>query len=118
MKTFQDLKFKPHPNDQEKGKMAQLFFSNGYGVSVVRFRNRSPNPVDALITSLCAAANGSAQYGYGSYTKSEKEWELAVLKGNKKKWDICYTTPITSDVIGFLSVAKVTQVMKKVQGLK
>jgi hypothetical protein len=63
-------------------------FPNGYGVSVVRH-----------------------QYSYGG---KRGLYELAVLDN---KGDLCYTTPITSDVEGYLSPEKVTQLMRAVQEL-
>ena len=94
MKTFKDLDFQTHPN--ANGLQATHFFPNGYGVSVVRFK-----------------AGGI----YGSYTNGESDWELAVLKGNKKKWSLTYNTPITEDVLGYLSEKDVTDTMKKIQSL-
>lgn len=41
MKTFEDLKFEPHKTGN--GLMARLFFPNGYGVSVVRFKLAGPH---------------------------------------------------------------------------
>lgn len=96
MKTFKDLKFEPHPIDID-GLRAVMMFENGYGVSVVQFK------VDGR---------------FGSYTSNEDEWELAVLKGNEKKWAITYDTPITDDVIGYLSAKKVSKIMKQVQSLR
>ena len=59
-------------------KRAQLHFSNGYGASVI-----------------------TGQYAYGG---SEGLYELAVLQGE----EICYDTPITDDVIGYLTPSDVT----------
>ncbi|AUS02117.1 hypothetical protein NVP2095A_36 [Vibrio phage 2.095.A._10N.286.46.E10] len=67
------------------GVMSRISFSNGYGVSVVMF-------------------NGS--YGY-----EDGLFELAILKGD----DICYSTGITSDVIGYLSPNDVSDIMRRVQ---
>jgi len=94
MKTFKDIEFQPH--SMGDGFMGKIFFDNGYGVSVVRFKiyNR-----------------------YSSYTNNENEWEVAVLFGNEKKWELTYNTPITNDVIGWLSEEDVTEIMKKVQEL-
>jgi hypothetical protein len=94
LKTFKDLNFRPHPAGY--GKAARLFFDNGYGVSVVRFRT---------IFGL----------GYGSYTNNELEWELAVLHGDEGNAELCYASPITNDVIGHLTANQVTKVMKRVQ---
>ena len=90
MKTFKDLKFEPHPIGN--GKQARMFFKNGYGISVVRF-NRS-------------------------YTSSDADWEIAVLFGNAEKSSLTYNTPITNDVIGWLSDDGVTKVMEQIQALK
>lgn len=98
MKTFKDLVFKPHTAGQ--GLRATCFFDNGYGVSVVRF--------------------GMPGFPgmYGSYTSNEHEWELAVLFGDDKDWELTYNTPITDDVIGYISDKEVTKIMKQVQKLK
>ena len=95
-KTFKDLIFKPHTAGE--GLQATMLFKNGYGVSVIRFKIGS--------------------YGYGSYTSNENEWELAVLFGTEDDYDLCYTTPITDDVIGHLTETEVTDIMIKVQNLK
>ena len=36
MKSFKDIEFKPHP--MGKGYHGLIFFPNGYGVSVVRYK--------------------------------------------------------------------------------
>jgi hypothetical protein len=97
MKTFNDIEFKEHPKDPQ-GFIGQLFFDNGYGISVIRFKERY----------------GS---GYGSYTSNESEWECAILKGNKDQWYLCYDTPLTDDVIGHLNANDVTYLMKQIQEL-
>jgi hypothetical protein len=96
MKTFNDLNFIPHSSGE--GKQSKMFFPNGYGISVVRFK----------------LADG--QY-YGSYTNDETEWEIAILIGDEIDWNICYNTPIANDVIGHLNEEGVTQVMKEIQVL-
>lgn len=58
------------------------FFPNGYGVSIVRHDL--------------------------SYS-SKNTWELAVLVGSEAGWDLCYTTPITSDVLSELTDSKVNE---------
>jgi hypothetical protein len=93
LKTFKDLTFKPHSVGD--GLMARLNFKNGYGVSVVRFK------IPYLLRE------------YGSYTDNENEWEVAILKDD----DICYDTPITSDVLGHQTEDDVTEIMKQVQTL-
>ena len=88
MKTFNDLEFKEHPAGDEYGITSRIQFDNGYGVSVV--------------TGL---------YTYGG---PDGLYELAVIDSNG---EICYTTSITNDVIGYLRHEDVTDVMAKVQQL-
>ena len=67
------------------------FFSNGYGISVI---------------------TGSA-----SYSNASRPFEVAVLKGTEDKYDICYDTPITNDVLGYLSSNQVATLEKEIQAL-
>jgi hypothetical protein len=59
--------------------------------------------------------------GYGIsvvQTVYTRTWEVAVLKGNDKVWDICYNTPITSDVIVCADPVEVENVMIQIQELE
>lgn len=89
MKTFQDLEFE-QINDAPfmVGKKARMSFENGYGVSVV-----------------------SHTYSYGG---KNGLFEIAVLD---KDGNLTYDTPVTNDVIGYLTEEDVTDVMKQVQEL-
>ena len=88
MKTFDDLVFKPHSISLSNGaKMSTMDFQNGYGVSVI--------------------------FGKMFYSNGIDTYELAVTY----KGELCYTTEITSDVMGWLSEKEVTEVMAKVQSL-
>lgn len=69
------------------GKVSTLFFDNGYGVSVV-----------------------CSKYSYGG---SEGLFELAVLFNG----ELCYDTPVTSDVLGYLTPEQVTVHMQQVEAL-
>lgn len=63
-------------------------FHNGYGASVVQHR---------------------FSYGY-----ARGLWEVAVLD----RWDkLCYDTPITNDVLGYLSEEKVEKVLQEISNL-
>ena len=62
-------------------------FANGYGASVVRNKM--------------------------SYGGKDGLYEIAVLKGD----DICYSTPITSDVIGWLDIFGVKKVLTDIKNL-
>ena len=90
MKTFKDLKFKNH-KVVELILRAELFFPNGYGISVIT----------------------------GEYIHStvDEPYEIAVLKGNKEDSVRTYSTSITDDVIGHLTEKKVTKIMKDIQDL-
>jgi len=90
MKKFQDLPFFPI-NDAPfmVGKKARMHFDNGYGVSVV-----------------------SHTYSYGG---KRGLYEIAVLDSNG---ELTYDTPVTNDVIGYLTEKAVSKVMKEVQELK
>jgi hypothetical protein len=89
MKKFQDLPFFPI-NDAPfmVGKKARMHFDNGFGVSVV-----------------------SHSYSYGG---RDGLYEVAVLDSND---ELTYDTPVTNDVIGYLTEEDVTDVMKQVQDL-
>ena len=66
------------------------FFDNGYGVSVVNLEN-----------------------GF----KTGNNLELAVLKGNKYTWEICYDTPITGDVVKNLTEKELIKTINDVKSL-
>ena len=87
MKTFNDLEFKPHPNNMG-GVQAYITFENGYGASVV-----------------------CTPHTYGG---DKGLYELAVFGKDRH---ITYDTPITNDVIGYLRPQDVTDVMEKIQQL-
>ena len=66
------------------GQHLRIDYPNGYGASVVWF--------------------------YGSYGCDEGLLELAVFYDG----ELCYDTPITSDVIGYLTGEQVLEVMEKI----
>ena len=90
MKTFEDLEFEQlNYAPYMVGKKSRMHFDNGFGVSVV-----------------------SHTHSYGG---RDGLYEVAVLD---KDGVLTYETPVTSDVIGYLSEEDVTDVMKQVQELK
>jgi hypothetical protein len=91
---FSDLNFQPH--SVGNGVQAKHFFDNGYGVSVVQF---------------------TSPYGGGSYGADEGLYELAVLKGTEEKWELCYDTWITSDVLGHQTVEEVEVLLYEIENL-
>ena len=86
---FSDLEFEPHPDWE--GVQAIKFFDNGHGVSVIM-----------------------TPYSYGG---SDGLYEIAVLKGLEEEWEICYDTPITDDVIGYLTKEEVESILTQIQNL-
>jgi hypothetical protein len=48
-------------------------------------------------------------YSYGT--------ELAVIKGTKGDWDLCYDTPITDDILGWQSAADIESVLTRIADL-
>lgn len=87
MKTFSDLVFKPH-GSKMGGVQSTIQFDNGYGASVV-----------------------STPFTYGG---AAGLYELAVLDNDGS---LTYSTPITSDVIGWLDEAQVTDYLRQIQEL-
>ena len=77
---FTDLKFKDRQG--LPGIHVIVFFPNGYGASIVK--------------------------GDGTYGAEDGLYELAVLQGSLDSWHICYETPLTSDVLGYLKPNDVT----------
>ena len=71
-----------------EGIQARMVFENGYGASVVRHN-----------------------FSYGG---KDGLYELAVIKGD----NLCYSTPITTDVEGYLSEDEVSELLKQIQELK
>lgn len=86
-KTFKDIKFEMMDSFYD-GVRSNTMFDNGYGISVVRHR-----------------------YSYGGPSGL---YEIAVLD---KDGEITYSTPITSDVIGYLTPKEVTEIMVRIQEL-
>jgi hypothetical protein len=87
MKTFEDIEFKTHPSGKEFGITSRTKFENGYEASVVK-----------------------SEYSYGG---RDGLYELAIFKDG----EICYDTPITDDVIGYLTEDDVTETFSKIQEL-
>jgi len=87
MKTFKDIVFKTNPMGEEFGIISRTKFKNGYEASVVK-----------------------SEHSYGGRNGL---YELAIFKHGK----ICYTTPITDDVIGYLTEDNVTETFIKIQEL-
>lgn len=55
------------------------------------------------------------RYSYGGRCG---KWELAVIKFNEDDWEICCSTRITKDVIGWLEVPDVNKLLQRIKRLK
>lgn len=87
MKT-QEINFKELPSNECNGGIQYIFTApNGYGASIVKH-----------------------SFSYGGKSGL---WELAVLLGDA----ICYDTPITDDVLGYLSEEDVNETLIKIAAL-
>lgn len=99
-KTFKDLVFVPHPITREiqklplyfgkeytEAKQAKMEFENNYGISVL--------------------------FGTMFYSNGVDTYEVGILKNGR----MCYTTPITNDVIGNITEEEVTDIMREIQEL-
>jgi len=81
------------------------------------FKTLKSNPINGGIQYHFKADNG---YGASivkhsfSYGHEDGLWELAVIG---KDGDLCYTTPITSDVLGFLTEKEVNETLVKIAEL-
>ena len=95
MITFKDIEFRQH--NAGEGSQGLIFFPGGYGLSLVRFKH----PYSTR---------------YSSYT-DDKTWEVAILKGTKNQWEICYDTEITNDVLAYQTEEDINKIIKHVQRL-
>ena len=75
-------------NKVHNGVQKIYSFPNGYGASVIKH-----------------------DFSYGG---PEGKWELAVLRDD----ELCYSTGITSDVMGYLNDPEVDQVLKQIADLE
>lgn len=80
--------FLTETNPMNGGIQKTYKFPNGYGASVIRHQ--------------------------GSYGNKKGLWELAVLG---QDGELCYSTPITDDVIGHLNDPEVDRLLRKIKEL-
>ena len=98
-KSKYELQFIETITDMCKKRQTIHFFENGYGISVINVKNHSGT--------------------FLSYTRSEEEYEIAVLqKREKDSSSITYDTVITDDVIGYLGIEDVYKIMNKIENLQ
>jgi hypothetical protein len=67
------------------------FYQNGYGISII-----------------------CNEFSYGG---RDGLFEIAVLIGDEDNYEICYTTPIASDVIGYLTSEEVNSIVEDIKKL-
>ena len=83
--------YMPSEEYEHLGGIQQVYrFENGYGASVV-----------------CHM---------GSYSSSIGKWELAVMYGSND--ELCYTSGITEDVIGYLTENQVQVYLRQIANLR
>jgi hypothetical protein len=92
MITFNDIEF--IPNKSGNGLHGLIFFPGGYGLSVVRCKIPYSNR-------------------YSSYADDDT-WEVAILKGTKDQWEICYDTELTNDVLGYQTEEDINKIIKHI----
>lgn len=80
---------RPHPSSVGVQRLHR--FDNNYGASVIR--------------------------AIGSYGYEDNLWELAVLKFEGSRWTLCYDTPITDDVLGYLTDEEVEAILERIEKL-
>ena len=85
----------PHPSGFN-GWEVIYNFPNGYGASVVRYQI------------------GLFGLGIGSYGAEDDLWQLAVLD---KAGHLCYSTPVTDEVLGWLTPADVNTRLAEIMAL-
>ena len=84
-----DSQFRIESNKVHGGIQHVYDFPNGYGASVIRHK--------------------------GSYGFKSGLWELAVLDSTG---DLCYTTPVTDDVVGHLTEEQINLKLIEIRGLQ
>lgn len=87
---FSELEFQKHKFAFD-GIQAIKFFPNGYGLSVVKH-----------------------VYSYGY---KDGLYEAAVIKGVDGDYDLCYNTPVASDIIGNQSEEQIELLLSQVEKL-
>ena len=81
----------------------------------MNFKNLKSNPLNGGIQYHFKADNGYGasiiQHDF-SYGGNNGLWELAVVG---KDGNLCYDTPITNDVLGYLTEEEVNSTLKKIE---
>lgn len=92
---FEENLFKRYNDSYFEGIHYIFKFDNGYGASVIKHS--------------------------GSYGREEDLWELAVIEFYKTdselSYHLCYDTPITDDVIGYLTDQEIRKYLQQIKDL-
>jgi hypothetical protein len=85
------------------------------------FKELPSNSINNGIQYIFKADNGYGasiiQHDF-SYGNKAGLWELTVIKYDEDgEWDICYDTPITSDVLGWLNENEVMDYLTQIEQL-
>lgn len=98
---------RPYSVINQEGSIKQYYkFYNGYGAAIIRNKIKNPlgdEPADIYLT----------------FTNNDTQWELAVTiwHPNSDKIELCYDTPLTPDVMGYLSEDEVEEYLQKISKL-
>lgn len=82
-----DLVFEAHHSASFGGQAAKHTFPNGYTASVITGGHR--------------------------YSNNEEPYEIAVMQGG----DLCYDTPVTEDVLGYLTEEAANDILQQIANL-
>ncbi len=77
-----------HSGSRQDGHYYKVYFPNGFGASIIKHS--------------------------GSYGREDDLFEVAVLF----EGDICYRTPITNDVVGYLTDEDVAHICRRISDLE
>ena len=88
---FEKFLISDEPDSVLQGAHYVFKFDNGYGASVIKH--------------------------IGSFGYQDDLWELAVIMFDGDDWDLCYTTEISNDVIGWQTDEDIRVLLERIQSL-
>lgn len=88
---FEKFLISDKPMDILGGAHYVFKFDNGYGASIIKH--------------------------IGSFGYQDDLWELAVIKFDGDDWELCYTTEIANDVIGYQTDEDIRVLLERIQSL-
>ena len=87
---------------------------------VLSGRYLTPSGRDHFVFRFENNYGASVVGGIGVYGDAERPWELAVIhfpEEDNNEYDLVYDTPITDDVVGYLTAEDVTELLSKIKSL-